>query len=205
MKQYYQLLAFLCLFISIDFFAQPIIMGTTFSGGDNNWGTIWSHDVNTGISSMEFSFPDVGNSPRGDLFLANDGKLYGVQRQGGLNSNGVIYSYDVSTGERELVASLPAGITTPRLPRNGVIQASNGKFYGATELGGVSQNGTIYEYDPVLDTVIMLHQFNGTNGSKPYGKLFQAANGLLYGTTNRGEAPMQVPCFPLIFLQVLIP
>ena len=61
-------------------------------------------------------------------------------------------------------------------------QATNGKLYGMTSYGV----GVIYEYDPVKNTSIKVHQFIQADGYKPFGSLIQATNGKLYGMTAHG-------------------
>jgi uncharacterized repeat protein (TIGR03803 family) len=73
----------------------------------------------------------------------------------------------------------------------GLIQASDGDFYGVTGSGGIDCSfgsggcGTIFKItkDGILTT---LHRFNGVDGQHPFGALIQASNGLIYGTTLDG-------------------
>lgn len=67
-----------------------------------------------------------------------------------------------------------------------LLNASNGKLYGMTELGGNHGNGTIFSYDPITHAYIKLYDFENLTGSQPYGDLIQASDGKLYGTTNNG-------------------
>lgn len=70
----------------------------------------------------------------------------------------------------------------------GLIQATDGNFYGTTEIGiGASKFGTVFRITPggVLTT---LHTFNNTDGAEPVAALVQGTDGNLYGTTARGGA-----------------
>jgi len=72
----------------------------------------------------------------------------------------------------------------------GLVQATDGNFYGATQIGGASTNcsygcGTIFKITPG-GTLTTLHSFDGTDGEYPYGVLVQATNGNFYGTTQYG-------------------
>lgn len=70
-----------------------------------------------------------------------------------------------------------------------LIQTVDGNFYGTTELGGISNIGTVFRITPngALTTLV---SFTGTNGAcpgaNPYGGLVQSGNGALYGTTRNG-------------------
>jgi len=76
-------------------------------------------------------------------------------------------------------------------PYAGLIQATDGNFYGTTYNGGAdyttpsSGSGTAFKLTPdgVLTTLVF---FNGTNGSRPYAGLAQGSDGNFYGTTVLG-------------------
>jgi uncharacterized repeat protein (TIGR03803 family) len=67
----------------------------------------------------------------------------------------------------------------------GVIQASDGNFYGTTQGGGINDNGTVFQLTPE-GTFTTLYSFVGKDGSAPTAPLMQATNGDLYGTTAGG-------------------
>src|SRR5439155_18375379 len=71
----------------------------------------------------------------------------------------------------------------------GLIQASDGSFYGMTGYGGASEGcqsgcGTVFKMD-ATGRLTTLHSFSGGDGSLPNG-LIQACDGGLYGTTAGG-------------------
>ncbi|MGO8672196.1 MAG: choice-of-anchor tandem repeat GloVer-containing protein, partial [Capsulimonadaceae bacterium] len=72
---------------------------------------------------------------------------------------------------------------------NGVIEASNGIFYGTTAEGGSANLGTVFEIDASGSETI-LHSFgDGTvpdDGTTPDAGLVLASDGNLYGTTQLG-------------------
>src|SRR5438876_9430975 len=66
---------------------------------------------------------------------------------------------------------------------NGLIQASDGSFYGTTLHGGAASNaGTVLKMD-AAGTITRLHSFAGSGGSGPNG-LIQATDGRLCGATS---------------------
>jgi uncharacterized repeat protein (TIGR03803 family) len=74
-------------------------------------------------------------------------------------------------------------------PQAGVIQGTDGNFYGSAYTGGspagAAGAGTIFQLTPA-GTLTPLHTFCTTNcqdGGHPYGGLVQATNGTFYGTT----------------------
>ncbi|HEV2473199.1 MAG TPA: choice-of-anchor tandem repeat GloVer-containing protein, partial [Chthonomonadales bacterium] len=74
-------------------------------------------------------------------------------------------------------------------PYAGLIQASDGNFYGTTSASGVGLGGygTVYRMT-ATGAVTVLHSFSGPDGSTPYSGLVQASDGNLYGTTYSGGA-----------------
>jgi uncharacterized repeat protein (TIGR03803 family) len=75
-------------------------------------------------------------------------------------------------------------------PAAGLIQATDGSFYGTTA-GGV---GTLFKITPG-GTLTTLYSFDWTDGAEPYAGLVQATNGDLYGTTVYG-GPSNPLCGP---------
>jgi len=74
-------------------------------------------------------------------------------------------------------------------PEAGLIQATDGNFYGTMFGGGTCTNfgsacGTVFKITPT-GTLTTLHSLANTDGAGP-NKLVQATNGTFYGTTLRG-------------------
>ena len=68
-----------------------------------------------------------------------------------------------------------------------LIQATDGNFYGTTQVGGAFNNGTIYRISPA-GKLTTIHSFATLEGTHPRAGLVQATNGDLYGTTQDGGA-----------------
>ena len=71
-------------------------------------------------------------------------------------------------------------------PYGGLIQGSDGNFYGTTYSGGGSGLGTVFSITGagILSNV---YNFGGSSdGEKPEAGLIQGSDGFLYGTTYRG-------------------
>jgi uncharacterized repeat protein (TIGR03803 family) len=77
------------------------------------------------------------------------------------------------------------------LPFGGLMQASNGSFYGTASAGGSYGVGTVFQMD-TNGVVTLVYAFPNGNasyaryGSLPYAALVQGTNGLLYGTALYG-------------------
>lgn len=159
------------------------LYGTTSIGGANNDGTVFeittSGTLTTLHSFNQFLLGD-GNTPFAGLLQASNGDLYGTTSHGGVGRVGSIFKVTPS-GTVTTVASFEYEIDGAN-PYAGLMQASNGSFYGTAEAGGGA--GTVYEVTP-FGQLIRLYSF-GQDGTSPLGGLVQAGNGNLYGTTDFG-------------------
>lgn len=70
-------------------------------------------------------------------------------------------------------------------PTAGLIQASDGNFYGTTSGAGASDAGTVFKVDTAGNPTV-LHSFSGSDGGSPNSGLIQANDGNFYGTTFYG-------------------
>jgi len=137
-----------------------------------------------------------GYSPTGRLIQASDGDLYGLASNGGeFGGGGAIFKISLD-GAYTLLHSFGNGEFDGDTPLGGLVEASDGNFYGITSSGGdntcpeipsgVGNCGTIFRMAPNGDTQIV-HSFgdpaNGTDGVSPIGQLVQGTDGGLYGVT----------------------
>ena len=77
-------------------------------------------------------------------------------------------------------------------PHGNLLQASNGKLYGMTQLGGIGVLGVDFSFDPSSTAYTKLDDFDSPNGANPTGSLIQASDGKLYGLTSTGEHPLMI-------------
>ena len=74
---------------------------------------------------------------------------------------------------------------------NGLVQGTDGNFYGTTVRGGVNATcsgsacGTVFQITP-SGTLNTLHSFDGTDGEFPVAGPIQGSDGKFYGTANAG-------------------
>jgi uncharacterized repeat protein (TIGR03803 family) len=72
-------------------------------------------------------------------------------------------------------------------PYAGLIQASDGNFYGVASAGGTNAAGTLYEIT-ATGSYSSLYNFVPATGSLPFATLRQHTNGKLYGEATSGAA-----------------
>ncbi len=170
--------------------ANGKLYGTTISGGSNNVGVIFEYDKSTNSYTKKFDMlASSGSVPYGAMVEASNGNLYGLSNAGGANSLGVIYEYNYTTNTYTKKVDLSS--TLGSTPFGSMIQASNGKLYGLTRVGGTSALGVLFEYDYTTNTYTKRVDLTAAIGSNPSGSLVEAPNGKLYGLTQNGGANSQ--------------
>jgi uncharacterized repeat protein (TIGR03803 family) len=181
-------------------------------GGYNGCGTVFEITAAGKLSTVYSFCAQIrsngictdGNTPLAGLVLAPNGNFYGTTPYGGSSST------CVSSGCGTVFELTPAGKLTTLysfctkahcadgvLPANGLMQASNGKFYGTTEDGGNTSNaGTVFEIT-TTGKFATIHDFCTTtscsDGLSPNAGLIQATDGNLYGAATLGGTSSYCP------------
>ena len=175
--------------------------GTAYSGGTGEgFGTVFRITPGGALTTLH-SFtgnPDTndGANPYSRLLQANDGNLYGTTyRGGGEADNGTVFR--ISTGGGLTTLYSFTGTDDGSSPFAGLIQGTDGNFYGTTGFGGGLGLGTLFRITPG-GALTTLHSFNGaSDGANPYGELVQAGDGNFYGTTFAGGSSNRGTLFRL--------
>jgi uncharacterized repeat protein (TIGR03803 family) len=167
--------------------------GTTELGGADTsdcdgygFGTVFRITPAGTLTTLHsFSFTD-GAYPEGGLVQGNDGNFYGITYEGGMRGYGTIFKI-TPTGALTTLYSFCAqtNCIDGYYPSAGLVQATDGNFYGTTLIGGSADNGTVFRMTPRGD-LTTLHDFVGNDGSGPEAVLVQATSGVLYGTAASG-------------------
>src|ERR1019366_7834316 len=130
---------------------------------------------------------------------ATNGYLYGTTEFGGAgpygSGGGTVFKITPS-GTLTTVYSFcsQSGCADGDDPVAGLVQATDGNFYGTTDYGGAGKygsGGTVFKITPSgkLTTLYSFcSQSRCTDGEYPYAALVQATNGDFYGTTYVGGA-----------------
>jgi uncharacterized repeat protein (TIGR03803 family) len=177
--------------------------GTTSGGGAAiagiDGGTVYKLTASGKLTTL-YSFcsqPDCtdGYLPQANLVQATDGNFYGTTVGGGIKGGGTVFKI-TRTGKLTTLYSFcsifQGACTDGDEPTAGVVQATDGNFYGTTELGGVNNSGTVFKITPggKLTTLYsfcsILSAGYCADGEYPEAGLLQATDGNLYGTTYRG-------------------
>lgn len=161
--------------------------GTTNSGGSANKGTVFKITP-TGVETLLYTFTGGtdGGNPQNPLIQGSDGNFYGTTTGGGAHGDGTVFEI-TSSGTETVVYSFAGGTGDGSDPAGGLLQASDGNFYGTTNQGGSSGDGTVFEITPAgVETVIYSFTGGATDGAAPSASLIEGSDGNLYGTTSAG-------------------
>lgn len=172
---------------------------TTFGGsGFHDFGTVFEVTPAGVVTTLHLFHCDntnceAGGNPMLGLVLGMDGNFYGLTSNGGNSSNDGTAFQITPAGKLTTIHSFCAQANcvdggTP----TGLVQGSDGNFYGTTSFGGTSAFGTVFKLTPA-GKLTTLHNFcpsgdgnNCPDGRNPSGGLIQASNGNFYGTTYEG-------------------
>ena len=135
--------------------------GTAEGGGTDNDGVGFKMTPE-GVVTPLFDFESVdGSDPNawGPVLLATNNIFYGVTAKGGANGWGTIFSI-TSAGKLTTLYNFcsQANCSDGALAVEGLIQATNGNFYGTTYGGGVGSYGTFFSLTsglgPFVETLL---------------------------------------------------
>lgn len=168
--------------------------GTTAFGGGNGGGTTFEITP-TGTLTTLGNFSCVGSACGvgarplyGSLVQASDGDFYGTTSAGGSLGYGTVFKMPPGGKPTAIYAFCSqSGCTDGANPYGGLVQATDGNFYGTTYFGGGHNDGTVFKITSAGE-LTTLHSFSGSDGQGPIGSPVQDTNGDLYGTTVAGGA-----------------
>lgn len=179
--------------------AQPIggliqatngmLYGTTFYGGAHGRGEVYQISLGETLKKVVSFCGDcrAGGWPESGVIQAADGNLYGTTSVPGNTGYGTVFTATTAGDIKTLYtfcaqASCADGVD----PQGGLIQATDGNFYGTTAVGGAHDGGTVFQITP-QGTLTTLYNFcsesDCADGTNPVAALFQATDGNFYGTT----------------------
>jgi uncharacterized repeat protein (TIGR03803 family) len=161
--------------------------GTTAGGGIADNGTVFRVADGALTTLHRFQGAD-GSHPESAFIEAYDGDLYATTVDGGSLGYGTVFRL-TRAGQYSKVHDFT--FVDGAHPYAGLVQPPDLNFYGTTLGGGNLQYGTVFKLTP-QGAITTLHEFCSQflcpDGSLPYGALFEATDGNLYGTTKLGGA-----------------
>jgi len=168
------------------------LYGTTYQGGSNGFGTVFSMTTTSGPSLLATFGRANGAYPAGALVSDTNGNLYGTTYAGGASAAGVFSGFGTifkltaeGGGSYSLHTLVSLYSTNGAGPQGALAVGRDGNLYGTTTSGGLTGNGTAFRMTPggELSTLV---SFSAFNGASPCGGLVLGSNGVFYGTTAGG-------------------
>jgi uncharacterized repeat protein (TIGR03803 family) len=151
--------------------------GTTSAGGSNDDGTVFKITAEGVLTTLHSFTASEGTSPIGAPVLGRNGAFYGTTC--GFNSPWTSYSI-TSAGKFSVISS-----AVPPCSFAPLALGSDGNFYGTSQAGGTTYQGTVFRLTPT-GNVTVLYRFDYTTGAYLYSPVMQGNDGFLYGTTSGG-------------------
>ena len=164
------------------------LWGETGSSGVHDDGTIFKITLGGTLTTVHNFAGTDGIGPAGGLVQGRDGNFYGTTLNGGANNEGSVFKMTPSGTLTTLYSfcSQP-GCADGSMPYAGLVQSSDGNFYGTTFWGGADGDGEVFGITS-SGLLTVLHSFTKSDGRGPYAGLIQASNGNFYGVTKEGGA-----------------
>jgi uncharacterized repeat protein (TIGR03803 family) len=178
------------------------LYGVSFYGGAEQLGTVYklfppANGTGPWSNAVLYSFPgtSAGCNPQGNVFLDEEGRLYGQATGcGGPSNTGLVFRLMPSSGSGawvEAVLYTFGGTDGGGLYPSLSFDRKRKVFYGTSFYGGTMGrgNGLVFRLSPPSEvgawTETVLHTFTGgsSDGSGPLGPIVWDANGVLYGTS----------------------
>ncbi len=174
--------------------ANGFLYGATSSGASTEEGTVYRMKLDGSAfqTLAQFGNANVGCQPRSGFIQATNGDLYGAAPDCGHYGSGALYAITPDGALRAVYNFDNDGYARDgKEPTAELLQAPDGKLYGAAPIGGLpvdgEREGTVFRINLKGTTFKLLHTFTSSpDGSFPTTGLTIGADGNLYGVTPVG-------------------
>lgn len=183
------------------------LYGTTYGGGNPGVGAVYQMTL-SGQETLFASFDFTnGVSPTAGVVQATDGNFYGTTYSGGNNFSGNIYQITPSGTLTNLYSFCSqSGCADGQNAQGGLVQGTNGTFYGTTIFGGTGTGcgvgcGVVYSLSMGLGPFVKFLPASGKVGQE-IGILGNSLKGATSVTFNGTPAKFSVPLPGVILTHV---
>jgi uncharacterized repeat protein (TIGR03803 family) len=176
----------------VAFPTTPLTLGADGSFYGTTYGGIIFEIAPTGKLTVLHAFDGTDGTDLSGLVQGADGNFYGTAYEGGNlaacgpSNYGCGTIFKITPAGAFTVLHSFDGFSDGAFPTGGVVQGTDGNFYGTTASGGTPDGcGTVFKITPT-GTLSVLYVFNCrtaiTLGDSPYGPLVQGTDGNFYGS-----------------------
>ena len=161
------------------------LIGTTYSGGAQNDGTIFEYTPGASLVVTLASFNSTnGSSPLGQIVMDASGNIFGAAAQGARRTSARVFELPAGSQTINVLYSFP-GINTSggAYPTNGVTLDRNGAIYGTAQYarGG---GDLAFSVNRTPGTFVGIYQFMNSDGH--LSGITTDDFGNIYGMTSSG-------------------
>jgi len=163
---------------------------TTTAGGAYGYGMLIKMNKDgTGYTVIKnFAGSSDGATPRCDVVVASDGKLYGTTSAGGSSSRGLAFRIDADGTSYTVLHNFLGNASDGGAPYATLTEGPDGMMYGTTNFYGAGNRGTVFRMNKDGTGYSVLKTFSA--GTSDGGNLAQsvriAPDGTLYGCNAAG-------------------
>ena len=134
-----------------------VLYGTTLGGGTHGGGMVFKLNKDGSNYSVLHNFGSTandGSGPYARLLEGRDGALYGTTQQGGAYTNqygvghGTVFRINKDGSGYAVLYNFGSTTSDGSQPQAGLMQGSDGAFYGTTVSGGFNSSGTLFKLWP---------------------------------------------------------
>ena len=171
------------------------LYSTTQYGGEYQTGTAFKLAPSGALTLLhQFGYPSTdASTPSSPLLPVGHNNFYGTSYTGGIyacgtfdeDQCGTVYQVDAA-GNESVVYSFGTNANDGQTPEGGLVRGPDGNFYGTTQTGGATYDGTVYQLTPSGSESVLYTFQGGMDGNGPSGPLVVDARGDLWGTTLEG-------------------
>ncbi len=189
---------FQSIYFFMDGFMSPVaplmlgsdgaLYGTVEGGGAHGAGAVFRLDISVdppvGTVRHDFDPATTGSRPHAGVIEINH-VLYGTAWLEGPGGAGTIFAVPMA-GPTTAQVLHAFGPVLPNQVTAGLAEV-NGLYYGASQRGGLHDQGTLFTFDASGSAPGVIHDFDGNgHGAGPYSGVTVGADGALHGVTSYG-------------------
>ncbi len=166
------------------------LYGVAFAGGLNGVGTVYKVTPQGAFSTL-YNFCSQSKCTDGELpfdgvLAGSDGNLYGTTLEGGINGAGTVFKLTLDGVLTSIYSFCSQANCADGSSPNGILQDTDGNFYGTTMTGGAGGVGTIFRLTQ-QGAFTLLYSFSASyDYNESFSSLIQGTDGNFYGTTDVG-------------------
>jgi len=129
------------------------------------WPALWAHAGVVFSTIHTFQFFPNGAYPNATLVQGSDGNFYGTTSSCGTNGAGTVFKLNTNGVLTTLYAF--TGYNDGGGPEAGLVEGSDGYFYGTTSYGGTNEWGTVFRIIANGEVSSLYSFTGGYDGANP--------------------------------------